>query len=530
MIEPQPAHRFRGAARSRRTLPALLIAGALVACATATAAAPAAPAGLAAALDHGLRPAAFKPGEAAPGWSLRQRMAHHHVPGVAIAWLRDGRVVHAAGYGVRSAGSRDAVDADTLFSVGSISKMVTAATSLRLVAAGRIALDRDVNGYLKSWRITPRPGIDAPVVTLRMLLSHTSGLGVHGFKDYQPDEALPSLLDTLDGRPPAKNAPVRLEHRPGARMDYSGGGTMVEQLLLETVADAPLEAIARQQVFMPLGMTRSTFASPLPDTRGNIAHAHDEHGVAAALPRGWQSFPEQAASGLWTSANELGAFVGALLRSYRGGHPFLPRAIAIDMMTAVAPAKHGLGPVLDGVGTARVFQHGGANDSYRAWIEGYPETGDGFVILTNGRNGGALLLEIRNALSDAIGLGVDPPIRAIAIAPGSVRLADYAGRYHADAALPIDLRRDLVDYFDTDVLEIELGADGLRMTSGDDAFALLPLAPAHFAADAGFDPPQLQFHRDAHGSVRGISVTRGAALAYYRREPTLPSTQNGNRP
>lgn len=95
MIDPQPAHRFRGVAGSRRALPVWLIAGALVACVSATAATPAAPAGLAAALEHGLRPAVLEPGEAAPGGSLRQRMAHHHVSGVAIAWLRDGRVFDA---------------------------------------------------------------------------------------------------------------------------------------------------------------------------------------------------------------------------------------------------------------------------------------------------------------------------------------------------------------------------------------------------------------------------------------------------
>lgn len=93
-----------------------------------------------AALEHGLRPSTLKSGEPLPGWSLRERMAHYHVPGVAIAVLKDGKVVQAAGCGVREAGTQEAVNADTLFSVGSVSKVVTAAKTLRRVASGKLEL------------------------------------------------------------------------------------------------------------------------------------------------------------------------------------------------------------------------------------------------------------------------------------------------------------------------------------------------------------------------------------------------------
>lgn len=120
-------------------------------------------------LQHGLRFNRMKAGEALPGWSLQERMAHHKVPGVAIAVLRNGEVVAARGYGLREAGTADAVDADTLFSVGSVSKIVTAATALRFVADGRLDLDRDINTYLKSWQLTSQPGITDARVSLRML-------------------------------------------------------------------------------------------------------------------------------------------------------------------------------------------------------------------------------------------------------------------------------------------------------------------------------------------------------------------------
>jgi CubicO group peptidase (beta-lactamase class C family) len=471
------------------------------------------------ALQHGLRPTVLKAGEPLPAWSLPERMAHHHVPGVAIAVLRGGEVVDAVGFGVREAGTHDAVDADTLFSVGSISKVITAAAALRLVDQGRIDLDRDVNAYLKSWQLPPASGIADPTVTMRMLLSHTAGLTVHGFQDYLPGETLPTLLDTLDGKPPAKNDPVRLEREPGSRGKYSGGGIMVEQQVLEDLTGRPFEAVARAQVFDPVGMRRSTFENPLSATRGNIAKAHDEKGERTALPLGWQVFPEQAASGLWTSANELGAFVGALIRSYQGRGTFLPRAIATQMMTQVSSSPHGLGPRLDGAGTTRIFHHGGANDSYHAWIEGYLETGDGFVILTNGADGYWLHNEIRNALSDALGHGVNPPLQAMALDLGMPGFADYAGHYRIDAAVPMDLRGPIAYAFDFDALDVGLadGALTIRLPEADKPLLLLPLTPTRFVAPTG--TRQFEFHRDAHGTVRALSVEQGAARAYYRREP-----------
>jgi len=477
-------------------------------------------------LLQGLRPNRLKSGEALPGWSLQERMAHYKVPGVAIAVLRNGEVVAARGYGLREAGTADAVDAvdaDTLFSVGSVSKIVTAATTLRFVADGRLDLDRDINTYLTSWQLTRQPGITDARVSLRMLLSHTAGLDVHGFPDFQPGEAMPNLLQTLAGTPPAKVGPVRLIHEPGARYDYSGGGTMIEQLVLQEQGGTDFETVARREVLDPLQMARSTFANPLPAERGNIAKAHNGEGVRVALPRGWESFPEQAASGLWTSANELGRFVGVLLKSYKGRSDFLPRALAQQMMTEVSPSMHGLGPRLEGKGIARIFHHGGDNDSYHAWIEGYLETGDGLVILTNGDGGVALRSEIRAAFSDAIGLGVNAPLRLVDVDLGAPAYADVAGRYEVDATIPADLRRGLIDSFEYASFELVHGDGKLTLVlPGDEG----PKEPKRYTAQAlatdrfvgeGLAAFEFRLHRDARGQIRGVSVERNGDVAYFRR-------------
>ena len=111
--------------------------------------------------------------------------------------------------------------------------------------------------------------------------------------------------------------------------------------------------------------------------------------------------PEIAASGLWTSANDLSQLVLALMKSYRGESDFLPQAIAADMMTRVDNSWHGLGPRLNGEGETRVFHHGGANNSYRAHMEGHLGTNSGIVLLTNGTRGGELYLEVHQSAAEA---------------------------------------------------------------------------------------------------------------------------------
>lgn len=471
-----------------------------------------------AALDNGLRPSTLQAGETLPAWSLQERMIFHKVPGVAIAILRDGKVVQTAGFGVRERGTQDAVNADTLFSVGSISKVVTAATTLRQVAAGRIDLDRNINGYLTSWQVPRASAFHSDALTLRMLMSHTSGLTVWGFEDFQPGETLPSIVQTLNGAKPAKNEPVRIDFEPGSRMRYSGGGVTVEQLVLQDITGKPLEALARNDVFAPIGMGRSTFANPLPATLGNIAKAHDQDGSLTALPRGWEAFPEQAASGLWTSANDLGAFVGALISAYKGRSDFLSQPLAVQMMTEVSPSIHGLGPRLEGDSESRIFHHGGSNDSYRAWIEGYLDSGDGMVILTNGSNGGKLMMEIRNAISDALGRGINPVVRAVTLAPQA--MTDFAGTYRMDTRVPGDVAGNLAGYFETDMLEVSVTDGAMTVNQGTDEppLKLQPLTPTRFIGGGDVSRVRFEFLRNAQGQVYAMVADRGSGRLYFRRD------------
>ncbi|MEP3225695.1 MAG: serine hydrolase domain-containing protein [Parasphingorhabdus sp.] len=329
-------------------------------------------------------------------WTVIERMKAYYVPGASVAIIRNGKVIMTKGYGTQSANSGNAVDGQTVFSAGSVSKVVNAALVLRLVQAGILDLDKDVNHYLKSWKVPESKYTAIEKVTLRRLLAHTSGLSQHGFPDFQPGEKLPTIVQTLNGKSPAKHGRIKSLFTPGEKMKYSGGGITVAQLVIEDVTGLTYNEAAEKYVFEPLAMTRSTFANPLPETHGNIARAHDKKGKAVALPRGYQAMPELAASGLWTSAEDLGKFVLGMM-----DEEFLSNELRNDMQTRQGKSWHGLGPRLNGIGDKLAFHHGGANDSYKSWIEGHPVQKNGIVVLTNGENGRELGYELRIAAEKA---------------------------------------------------------------------------------------------------------------------------------
>jgi CubicO group peptidase (beta-lactamase class C family) len=304
------------------------------------------------------------------GQTLAARMAHHKVPGIGVAVIRHGTLGWARGWGVRDAESCVPVDADTAFQAASISKMVAALTAATLAERGALDLDADVSRYLKRWR--PPAGL-----TLRALLSHTAGLGVHGFPGYPQGAPLPTLPQILDGLPPANSPAVRVEGRPGA-YSYSGGGYEIAELALGD-AFGPYPALATETVLAPMGMAASGFAVP-----GTAASGHAGGRV---IPGRFQTYPEAAAAGLWTTPADLARLLGGL------------NGEAALAMTAPVTPGYGLGLEIAGEGAARRFGHRGSNAGFRALAMIFAETGDGVVVMTNGEEGAALMTEVAAAIA-----------------------------------------------------------------------------------------------------------------------------------
>ncbi|MBO6506559.1 MAG: beta-lactamase family protein [Kordiimonadaceae bacterium] len=470
-------------------------------------------------LAENLRPR-VSVGTEPPRYTLADRMARFGVAGVAIAVLEDGKILHSGGFGVLQAGGNEPVNADTLFSVGSVSKVATATMLMKMQAQGLIDMDTDIRDYLKSWEL---PASDTPI-TLRMILSHTAGFNVHGFGDFLPGAELPTVYDTLNGTSPATHGAVRFVDAPGSRYRYSGGGYTVAQLVATDVAGKDFPTLADELLFAPLGMDRSSFANPLPTSFTNVAKAHNRSGEPVALPRGYEAMPEMAASGLWTSANELGAMVAALIESYRTVGGYLPQADTADMMTKVSPSEHGMGPRLEGSGMTRMFHHGGANNSYRAWIEGHLVTGNGLVVLTNGTNGDDLFLEIRNAAADVYGWNLNQPVSLAPVPSPDAMLASYAGKYEPSGNYPLAHRENMIGWIYDRALNVSYDEGKLYagIEGSENRLELTPSAPNRFVM-TGFDQrigvAELVFHRGVDASTSSMTLELTGAQSFYQRVP-----------
>lgn len=210
----------------------------------------------------GIEPAVQIAGRSYQPASLQELMEKHKVPAVSIAIVKDGELAWAGAYGLAAVG-RPATT-DTIFQAASISKPVTAMAVLEMAEQGRLSLDAPVNASLTSWQVPDSDAGQGDAVTLRQILSHRAGLTARGFDGYEVGSPLPTLVQILNGAPPANSEAVRIAFPPGGEARYSGGGYTVAQQLLMDVGRATFPTIMDEQVLEPAGMSRSMFGHPFP--------------------------------------------------------------------------------------------------------------------------------------------------------------------------------------------------------------------------------------------------------------------------
>jgi CubicO group peptidase (beta-lactamase class C family) len=367
--------------------------------------------------------------------SLEERMVADHVPGVSIAVVHDGAIEWAQGFGVAERGGAP-VTAETLFQAGSISKPVAAMAALHLVEQGRLSLDSDVNEALTSWKIPPNATAPGAVVTLRELLSHTAGLTVQGFPGYAAGAPVPTLVQVLNGEKPANTDPIRLEAPPGSRWKYSGGGYTVMQQLLLDVSHQQFPTLLNDTVLAPVGMTRSTYAQPLPaELRSDAATPYNADGDP--VEGGAHTYPEMAAAGLWSTPTDLARFAIEIQRSLRGDANHVLSAAMTKQMLVAGQGSYGLGLKIGGSPENPYFMHEGVDAGFESLLVAYQRTGDGAMVMTDAQ-GGLLLAYavVRSVASVYSWPDFHPVVRAVVkVDPGV--LATYVGVYELSPTVSI---------------------------------------------------------------------------------------------
>lgn len=345
-------------------------------------------------------------------YTLEQVMQKFHVPGMSVAVIYDFEIHWAKGYGTADVETGAPVANDTRFQAASISKPVSAMAVLKAVELGKLSLDEDINGILKSWKLPGDGFTDQRPVTPRTLLSHTSGTGDgFGFPGYPPGAPLPTTVQILDGVSPSNVGPVRLERPPLSAYKYSGGGVTIMQLALVDAVGKPFPQILEEWVLGPVGMKDSAFEQPLSEARdGNAARAHDEKGLA--MDAKWHVYPELEAAGLWTTSVDLAKFAIEVQKSLRGdGNHVLSRATVREMLDPVGVGDYAVGFGVDKIGEGWYFGHGGSNWGFRCNLLAHKVKGYGYAVMTNGENGGIVMRELEDRIARAYGWdSLDKPI------------------------------------------------------------------------------------------------------------------------
>ncbi len=444
-------------------------------------------------VENGLLPVVRVKGET-QSMKLAERMAFYKVPGVSIAVINNGKLEWARGYGVKQVGSGEAITAETLFEAGSISKPVTAVAALKLVEQGKLTLDENINNKLTSWKLPDNQFTAQKKVNLRQLLSHSAGLNVHGFEGYAAGQAVPNLVQILDGVSPANSAAVRVETTPGSSWRYSGGGyTIVQQLLLD-VSKKTFPELMQRSVFKPLGMKHSTYEQPLP--KKLEPRAATAHWDGAPLPGKWHTYPEQAAAGLWTTPSDLAQLLIALQQSLNGKakQPLTP-AMLREMMT-IQSGRYGLGFAIDGQGAAQRFSHVGIDKGFEAIVVAYGTRGQGAVIMTNGNQGILLAGEIANAIAQEYQWPDYLPEEKIIFPMTSSQYDQYTGSYLLGGNITIKIVRE--------------GNHLFGESQGQPRMEILPQAENEFFVKE--KPMSVSFQRDAGGNVSGFILDHKSAM------------------
>ncbi|MEL7159598.1 MAG: serine hydrolase domain-containing protein [Bacteroidota bacterium] len=347
-------------------------------------------------VERSLRPDLIVEGE--PLWTLAARMENHEIPGLSLAVVDDFALAVTKSYGKRQVDERDPVTTETVFQAASISKLVNAVGILKLVEAGQLDLDRDVNDYLTSWKLAPNADFPDAVVTTRMLLAHTAGLTSHGFGGYKTGEDLPTTTEILSKGPGVNSERVKIFKQPGVSFKYSGGGTTITQLLVEDLTGLPYPQYVREQVLQPLKMIHSFYSVNQAGKEDRLATAHLGNGKP--LKNKYQHYPESAAAGLWTTPSDLSKLMIELMRAMRGDADriLLPATVRAMTVPPTEDGNSGLGMFVREKQGHVYFDHGGSNRGFRAFFIGSTTSGDGAVVMVNSSRFD-LIPEVLNAIA-----------------------------------------------------------------------------------------------------------------------------------
>ena len=305
-------------------------------------------------------------------------MRADRLPGASLAIVRDGRVVHARGFGADGYGRP--VTASTGFTLGSMSKSFTALAIMQLVDSGRVVLDAPVQRYLPWFRTADSAA--SGQITVRHLLLHTSGIPTRAQRAVGKTRTLTDHVRAL--------ARTSLARAPGAGHEYASPNYLVLGAVIEAVTGETYANYVERAIFAPLQMGHSytdrTRAIAQGMARGHVYVLGFP--LATTLPFEHDRLPTAA---LISSAQDMAQFLIAQLAGGAYDSTRVASAASVAAMhTGGAPSdgfSYAFGWRDGKINGARAVHHGGITPNFRGKVVMLPDSGWGVVVLTNASTG-----------------------------------------------------------------------------------------------------------------------------------------------
>ena len=314
---------------------------------------------------------------------IEREVSAKQLPAVSIALVDDQRVVWAAGFGHRDRDKTTRATAETVYRVGSVSKLFTDVAVMRMVEAGALDLDAPVTDYLPTFR--PRNPFGDTPITLRHLMTHRSGLVREPPVGNYFDPTGPTLKATVDSL-----NDTTLVYPPGTKTKYSNAAIGVVGRVLEVKSGKPFAEHVRAAVLTPLGMTRSAF-EPTPRTRDTLADAVMWTYTGREFPAPTFELGMSPAGSLYSTVLDLSKFIACLNAGGRvgaDGRLLTPESVSEMTRPQFADADDpapgfGLGFALDELDGHTRIGHGGAVYGFATELAVLPEDKLGVVVVTS---------------------------------------------------------------------------------------------------------------------------------------------------
>jgi CubicO group peptidase (beta-lactamase class C family) len=314
------------------------------------------------------------------------QLAREDIAGATVSVVKDGKLLFAKGYGYADYEKKRPVAAgETLFRPGSVSKLVTWTAVMQLFEQGRLDLDRDVNDYL-DYKI---PEAFGRPITLKNILTHTAGFDEQVKDLFNTSGAAPDLGQYMKTHVPARVYP------PGTVTSYSNYATSLAGYIVERVSGRPFNDYVAENIFRPLGMTRTTFAQPLPPELAPLMS--NGYQLASEGPKPFEVIGPFPAGSMSSTAADMARFMLAHLQGgqLEGTRILKPETARLmhGRLFALDPAANGMcyGFYEESRNGQRIIGHGGDTAAFHSDLHLLPDAGVGFFVSHNSLGRGSPL-------------------------------------------------------------------------------------------------------------------------------------------